>query len=243
MVNLTTKDVGKERREKKLKKRLATSAKDPKLGITTTTEPATAELVIRTAPKPKGPIAKVTKSSATTNRISREQKVALAESGKAVYVALPKSLKKRRSAAHTSLKSFLSGLQLRGLKAAAPSGTSFFALMFDTEDRRDRAVNKILRSTFRWEGVAFRLIAHNFGDNGKGKQVIWQLSANLLASGEEVRESIIEHVLQIDPPHTSPFEVRQIIDNDMPTDKELGAEVITGVTGITASKEITVMEE
>ncbi|KAF5203425.1 hypothetical protein FRX31_006988 [Thalictrum thalictroides] len=168
--------------------------------------------------------------------------------------------------------------------------------MFDTEDRRDRAVTKILKASFRWEGVVYKLTVHNFGDSEKGKLVIWQTSANLLATGEDIRDAIIEHVLQIEPLFSSPFEVRQIIDNDMPTgkwaikfdnggptnfqkqmkmgrmtvlitqeptgtcrfcgnsghtiftcttksDKELGAEVVRGTTGITSAVNPVIMEE
>ncbi|RKF56516.1 hypothetical protein OnM2_080052 [Erysiphe neolycopersici] len=161
----------------------------------------------------------VSKMQPTANRISREQKQELILSKRAIYLAIPKSLKKRRTAAFTAIKPFLSSLQLRGLKAIAPSGSSYYALLFETEDRKDRALTKIGRSSFKWDGVMYKLIVHSFGGNPAGDEVILQISANLFATGPEVRDSIIEHYLQVDPLHSGPFIVRQVHDNDMPTGK------------------------
>jgi hypothetical protein len=82
-------------------------------------------------------------------------------------VALPKTATKRRSHSTSELLNFISHTldkERTRPESITPSGTAFFAVLFSTAEKRERAKGKLDKSVFTVDGVVVKLSIFNFGE-------------------------------------------------------------------------------
>lgn len=147
-------------------------------------------------------------------RLSREQTDRLTSSNRAAYVALPKEIIQRRISAFSCLQSFIAEFSLRGLTTVVGSGYFYKALIFDTTDHRDRAVNKLLKAKYKWDGSAHKLIVRNFGDPRRTTDTIWHISQDPLATGDEIVAAVQQHITCLEPELSTSFIVKPVKDSE-----------------------------
>lgn len=102
------------------------------------------------------------KVSSLTRRLTAADKEELTASGRALFVALPKIITKRRALHQQALHEWiLKPLDKSSYRPARviSSGNSFLAVLFETSEKGGGAAKKKLdRSTFKFEGLGIRLV-------------------------------------------------------------------------------------
>ena len=124
----------------------------------------------RLAPKTAAP---------TITRLSKQDRAALTEANKSIFVALPKSLKKHRAAAVTSLRKFVVD-NVKYLTRIIQAGDSFLAVVLDTTQHRDKALEKLRHLEYRHQGEKISLTLSKFGTQENSSVAIWTVQVGPL---------------------------------------------------------------
>ena len=84
------------------------------------------------------------KKSPTMTRFSAQEKEQMKSGDRTAFVALPKSMKTKRAAKNDELNKHIArSCKKFGLEAVLQSGDSYFAVVFDTTENRDRALEAL----------------------------------------------------------------------------------------------------
>lgn len=157
---------------------------------------------------------KAAKSAPTQTRITAEQKTQLAESDRAIFAAVPKTVRKNRHSAHMNLRAYIAALNSKGLEAIVASGDSYYAVVLDTTEHRDKALAKMLKSSYKGkDGEPIKTIYHKFGDPAGDIRTIWTIAVGPLGGNlKKVRDAVIAHVSKLSPGYSTTFVLRKKLE-------------------------------
>ena len=77
-------------------------------------------------------------------------------------------------------------------------GTSYFAMIFKIDEKRETRIKSIRKKTFRVERNSINLIVINFDETTFRKNTVWQFSTNILNISKIVIKTVKSFVTEID---------------------------------------------
>jgi len=150
-------------------------------------------------------------STPTVSRLTKDDKDDLTKENRALFVALPKSVKQQRGTILAAAKAHCIQHADKGLQAVIPSADSFFAVVFDTTSSRDKGLKSLKKvAALEHNGKKVQLVIHPFGQKTGGKGLVWTVPVGPLDTPNDLVLGLRELLVE-EPVLTNGLEIRQVL--------------------------------
>ncbi|RDA82397.1 hypothetical protein CP532_1598 [Ophiocordyceps camponoti-leonardi (nom. inval.)] len=160
----------------------------------------------------KTPAKKPSGKKVTVTSISTADKKALASSGRALFLSVPKEVQPRSKSQISALKACVTKSRAaKGFELFMPSGSSYLAVVYSSTDTRDAAMEVLKKEKITVKGKNWTLVAAPFGEpQTTDEPQSWLIPVGPFTQPEELAKALVAMFKERNELHPG-FELRRLI--------------------------------